>query len=62
MSSASVSICTSRTSAAWCVSCPWGRLVCAYAAGKLLGGFVAWLAGYFVPTWVYLFLFGVELA
>jgi hypothetical protein len=37
-------------------------MVCAYAAGRLLGGFVAWPAGSFVATSVYLFLFGIELS
>ena len=37
-------------------------MVCTYAAGKLLGGFVAWPAGSFAATSVYLFLFGVELS
>jgi hypothetical protein len=45
-----------------CILSVGTAIVCAYAAGKLLGGFVAWLAGSFVPTLVYLFLFGVELA
>lgn len=37
-------------------------MACAYAAGRLLGGFVAWPAGSFVATSIYVFLFGVELA
>jgi hypothetical protein len=36
-------------------------MACAYALGRLLGGFAAWPAGSFVATSVYLFLFGVEL-
>jgi hypothetical protein len=37
-------------------------MVCAYAAGRLLEGVVAWPAGSFAATSVYLFLFGVELS
>jgi hypothetical protein len=36
-------------------------MACAYALGRLLGGFAAWPVGSFVATSVYLFLFGVEL-
>jgi hypothetical protein len=35
--------------------------VCAYALGRLLGGFAAWPVGAFVATSAYLLLFGVEL-
>ena len=35
---------------------------CAYVAGRLVGGFVAWPLGSFVATVAYLFLFGVELS
>jgi hypothetical protein len=34
---------------------------CAYAVGRLVGGFIAWPLGSFVATAAYLFLFGVEL-
>ena len=37
-------------------------IACAYATGRLVGGFVAWPLGSFVATAAYLFLFGVELS
>ena len=37
-------------------------IACAYAIGRLVGGFVAWPLGSFGATSAYLFLFGVELS
>ncbi len=37
-------------------------IACAYAVGRLAGGFAAWPLGSFVATLAYLFLFGVELS
>jgi hypothetical protein len=39
-----------------------GAIGCAYVAGRLVGGFLAWPVGSLVATAAYLFLFGVELS